>query len=68
MQTGSRNGMQTMEQSLADLIVRRIVSPEEAIARSSRRQELITLVQHSGGYIPPHALGGKAPALRVAEV
>ena len=48
MQTGSRNGMQTLEQPLAELILRRIVSPDDAIAVSSRRQELITLVQHSG--------------------
>ena len=63
MQTGSRGGMLTMEQSLAELVIRRIVSPEEAISRSSRRQELITLIQHSGGSVP-----AAQPALRLAEV
>ena len=32
MQTGSRNGMQTLEQSLAELILRGIVSSDDAIA------------------------------------
>jgi twitching motility protein PilT len=74
MQTGSRNGMQTLEQSLAELILRRIVSPDEAIAVSSRRQELITLVQHSGGPLTtqPNPSGSKpsasAAGLRLAEV
>ena len=31
MQTGSRNGMQTMEQSLADLVLRRVVSADDAL-------------------------------------
>ncbi len=48
MQTGSRGGMLTMEQSLADLVVKRIVTPDEAIARSSRRQELIELLSRLG--------------------
>ncbi len=48
MQTGSRSGMQTMEQALADLVVRRIVSADDAIARSSRRPELSALLQRLG--------------------
>ena len=48
MQTGSRVGMQTMEQSLADLVARRVVDPNEAIARSSRRDELVALLQRAG--------------------
>ncbi len=57
MQTGSRHGMQTMEQALADLIVRRIVAPDTAIGSSSRKSELITLVRHSGGPLPLQAVG-----------
>jgi twitching motility protein PilT len=49
MQTGSRNGMQTLEQSLADIVLRGVVLPEEAISVSSRRSELVALVQHAGG-------------------
>ena len=48
MQTGSRSGMQTLEQSLADLVVRRVVSLDEALARSSRREELAGLLERSG--------------------
>src|SRR6187549_635700 len=36
MQTGTRRGMQTMEQSLTDLVQKQIVSIPEAIGRSSR--------------------------------
>jgi twitching motility protein PilT len=61
MQTGSRNGMQTLEQSLAELILRGIVSPDEAIAVSSRRSELVALVQHAGG--PTSAAQHPAPAV-----
>jgi twitching motility protein PilT len=65
MQTGSRSGMQTMEQSLADLVMRRIVAPDEAIARSSRRQELVSLLQRLGA---PLADSRPDAALRLAEV
>jgi twitching motility protein PilT len=62
MQTGSRVGMQTMEQSLADLVTRRIVAPDEAIGRSSRRDELVALLQRMGA-----PLADGRGALRVAE-
>jgi twitching motility protein PilT len=66
MQTGSRVGMQTMEQALADLVARRVVDPEEAIGRSSRRDELVALLQRMGA-----PLTSVAPApehgLRLAE-
>jgi twitching motility protein PilT len=66
MQTGSRVGMQTMEQALAELVARRVVDPEEAIGRSSRRDELVALLQRMGA-----PLTSVAPApdhgLRLAE-
>ena len=62
MQTGSRAGMQTMEQSLADLVMRRVVAPDEALARSSRRDELVSLLQRMGA-----PLSSADNALRVAE-
>ncbi len=76
MQTGSRNGMQTLEQSLAELILRGIVSSDDAIAVSSRRSELIALVQHAGAstgknHLSPSAAGSAAApssGLRLAEV
>ncbi|HEV2592929.1 MAG TPA: type IV pilus twitching motility protein PilT [Gaiellaceae bacterium] len=66
MQTGSRAGMQTMEQSLADLVTRQVVAPDEAIGRSSRREELIALLQRMGA--PLNAPGVSDTGLRLAEV
>src|ERR687885_742365 len=40
MQTASSRGMQTMEQSLADLVMRGIVTEEAALNRSSRPDQL----------------------------
>jgi twitching motility protein PilT len=48
MQTNSGRGMQTMEQSLADLITRRIVDVEVGLSRSSRPAQLIGLLERSG--------------------
>jgi len=48
MQTGSRTGMQTMEQALSDLTVRQVITPTDALARSTRRGELTELLERSG--------------------
>src|SRR6266511_748895 len=48
LQTSSAHGMQTMEQSLGDLIMRRIVDFEVGITRSSRPSQLIGLLERSG--------------------
>jgi twitching motility protein PilT len=48
MQTNTGRGMQTMEQSLADLIQRRVVDLEVGLARSSRPQQLIGLLERAG--------------------
>jgi hypothetical protein len=53
-----------MEQSLAELVQRRIVDPNEAIARSSRRDELVELLQRSGAPLATPVAGG----LRLAEM
>jgi twitching motility protein PilT len=45
MQTGSGKGMQTMEQSLADLVLQGIVAQDVAMSRSSRPQHLLELIQ-----------------------
>jgi len=67
MQTGSRTGMQTMEQALADLTVRRTITPEEALARSTRRGELTELLQRSGITVTPPQAAPGAGGLRLAE-
>src|SRR5579862_1621635 len=48
MQTGSRTGMQTMEQALSELTVRQVITPTDALARSTRRGELTELLGRSG--------------------
>jgi twitching motility protein PilT len=65
MQTGSRAGMQTMEQALADLVARRVVDADAAIARSSRRDELVALLQRLGA--PLASAPRSDSGLRLAE-
>jgi twitching motility protein PilT len=48
MQTNTAKGMQTMEQALADLIQRRVVTVEDGLSRSSRPQQLIGILERSG--------------------
>jgi twitching motility protein PilT len=71
MQTGTRRGMQTMEQSLAELVQRGVVNPLEAIGRSSRQDALVTALQRAGITVPVLPTEGGSPAplgagLRVA--
>jgi twitching motility protein PilT len=62
MQTGSRSGMQTMEQSLAELVAAKVVGVDEALSRSSRRGELTALLGRMGIDAEPSIGGG----LRIA--
>ncbi len=48
MQTNTARGMLTMEQSLADLALRRVVNLEDAITRSSRPDQLMGILERSG--------------------
>src|SRR5213592_2513736 len=48
MQTGTSKGMVTMEQSLAELIIRGIVTMDVGLTRSSRPSQLIGLLERSG--------------------
>src|SRR5207244_3669981 len=70
MQTASSRGMQTMEQSLAELTLRGVVTKEEALSASSRRDQLEGLLERAG-FVAPSDSGETAPAplaagLRVA--
>jgi twitching motility protein PilT len=58
MQTGGKKGMQTMEQALAELVLRGIITEDIALARSSRADMLLGLLGRAEGQ-------GAAP-LRVA--
>jgi twitching motility protein PilT len=48
MQTNTTRGMQTMEQALADLTVRRVITRETAYQVTSRREEFEALLERSG--------------------
>jgi twitching motility protein PilT len=48
MQTGTSKGMQTMEQSLADLVLRRVIALDDALGRSSRPEQLLGLLERAG--------------------
>src|SRR5438046_2110631 len=48
MQTSSGRGMQTMEQSLADLTIRRIITSEVAQSRTSHREQFLGLLERDG--------------------
>jgi twitching motility protein PilT len=48
IQTGMKLGMQTMEQGLANLVVRGVVSLEEAISKSGKPDELQRLIAGAG--------------------
>jgi twitching motility protein PilT len=64
MQIGQgKSGMQTMNQSLADLYMRRLITLEEAIGHSSEPDELQTIIA-SGGVQPGGRMVGARPGLR----
>jgi len=65
MQTGTARGMQTMEQSLADLTVRGVVTYDVALSRSSRPEQLVGILERAGFDVPGEPLA--ASTLRLAE-
>jgi twitching motility protein PilT len=64
MQTGTSHGMQTMEQSLCELVLRGTITSEVALACSSYPDQLVGLLERSGHVEPPAAIA--ASGLRVA--
>ena len=71
MQTSTAKGMQTMEQSLADLVIRKVIRLEDALSRSSRPEQLFGLLERAGVVTSSEGVGSeRAPlsgTLRVAE-
>ena len=51
MQTNTLRGMQTMEQSLADLTLKRVITAEAAFSRTTHPEQLRGLLER-GGYSP----------------
>jgi twitching motility protein PilT len=61
MQIGqSKFGMQTMNQALCDLYLRRVITLDEALGHTSEIDELRTMVANAGG-MPNASPGGPAP-------
>src|SRR6266508_2823920 len=59
MQTNTSRGMQTLEQSLADLVMRRVITKDVAMGATSRPDQFESLLERVGFEQP-------TPALRVA--
>src|SRR5947209_8537010 len=70
MQTNTARGMQTMEQALADLAMRRVVTLDEVLSRSSRPDQLQGILERAGfdvaGARAQAEAHAAAPALRMA--
>jgi twitching motility protein PilT len=58
IQTGGKDGMRTMNASLANLWERRAISYEDAVELSTDRDDLLRLLQRSGAPSPSPALAG----------
>jgi twitching motility protein PilT len=58
IQSGSKYGMQTMNQSLAELIRRRQITRDDGMNRSVLPEELAQLLQSEGGSATPAAMTG----------
>jgi twitching motility protein PilT len=65
MQTGTQRGMQTLEQALADLALRGVVTKESALTCTSRPDQLLGLLERSG--YTDDALAPLGAGLRLAE-
>jgi twitching motility protein PilT len=66
MQTGTSKGMQTMEQSLAELTQRGVITIDVALSRSSRPEQLLGLLERAGFPVGQQE-DAPAPSLRIAE-
>src|SRR5262245_21239296 len=67
IQSGSKYGMQTMNQSLAELVIRHQISREDGLNRSTLPDELAQLLKDEGGGAPAAAAagaGGGSPVTR----
>ena len=66
MQTSTSRGMQTMEQSLADLILRGVITREAAFTRTTKPEGLQSLLERGVTLNAPVPMAGAG--LRLAEV
>ena len=66
MQTNTSRGMQTLEQSLAELTLRQVITVETAMGASSRPDQLEGLLERAGFKVELLPQEDATPALRVA--
>ena len=66
MQTSTQRGMQTMEHGLAELIRRRTVTVESALAVSSRNEQLVGMLERNGIPVNVSTEPAAASGLRIA--
>ena len=60
MQTGQEKlGMQTMNQSLATLVFRRLITQDTAMNASSNREELAEMINRGAGVVAGAGMGGR---------
>jgi len=59
--TGQKFGMQTMNQSLSDLVKRHLITREDALNRSTLVEELLQLLAHEGPAATASAGAGASP-------
>jgi twitching motility protein PilT len=64
IQSGQKYGMVTMNQSLADLVRKRLITREEAMSRSTLPDELAQLIQQDGAGAPAAVGAGASPFRR----
>ena len=65
MQIGqSKYGMQTMNQALTDLYIRKVITLEECMGHSSEVDELKTMIANGGGSLGDLARPANAPSPR----
>jgi twitching motility protein PilT len=65
MQTNNGRGMQTLEQALSELVLRRVIDFDVALGASSRPEQLEGLLERAG-FVDPKINIQEAPALRLA--
>jgi twitching motility protein PilT len=63
MQTGTSRGMQTMEQSLADLLLRGVIGRDSAFARTTRPEQLDALIARGVTLSQPFPAAGAGLSL-----
>jgi twitching motility protein PilT len=68
MQTSTQRGMMTMEQSLADLVQRRVITLDLAVSRSSRPDQLVGILERAGYTDMPSMPASVAPPLQPASL